>query len=313
MLNTKMAGSAHAYVRGNTRQFYEWLATADQSRISAGAADLARGDCHIGNLGPVADKHGEVDILIRDFDQTAIGNPAHDLIRLGLSLAMAARGSDLPGVTTARMLEQMTLGYEKALAGKGGGPRGRRPECVQVVMRKAVARSWTSLAYERTEDTAPTIPLGKHFWPLNAKGSALEVERIFSAEDTRRLVTSLKSRKDGARVKVLDAAYWVKGCSSLGRLRIAVLVGVGRHSRKNGGLCLIDIKEAVKPAAPRHANVAMFRATMPRAWPRARGILAGASASACWLRGFSTAACSCASCCRRTSSSTSSKSAKRKR
>jgi uncharacterized protein (DUF2252 family) len=267
--NSKMAASAHAYVRGNTLKFYEWLATADTSKIPQGPPIWICGDCHVGNLGPVADKHGKVDILIRDFDQTAIGEPAHDLIRLGLSLAMAARGSDLPGVTTARMLEQMTLGYEKSLAGKGGGPRGRRPECVQVVMRKAIARSWANLAKERIEDTAPTIPLGKHFWPLNPKERA-EVERIFSAEDARRLVTSLKGRKNGARVKVLDAAYWVKGCSSLGRLRVAVLVGVGRHSRKNGGLCLIDIKEAVKPAAPRHANAAMPRDNAARVVQGAR-------------------------------------------
>jgi uncharacterized protein (DUF2252 family) len=37
------------------------------------------------------------------------------LIRFGLSLAMAAHGSDLPGVTTARMLEQMMEGYHAPL------------------------------------------------------------------------------------------------------------------------------------------------------------------------------------------------------
>ena len=37
------------------------------------------------------------------------------LIRLGLSLATAARGSDLPGVTTVGMLEQMVEGYGAAL------------------------------------------------------------------------------------------------------------------------------------------------------------------------------------------------------
>ncbi len=256
--NLKMAASAHAYVRGNTLNFYQWLATADQSKIPQGPPIWICGDCHVGNLGPVADKDGKTDILIRDFDQTAIGNPAHDLIRLGLSLAMAARGSDLPGVTTARMLEQIMLGYENSLADGCRGPRGRRPKCVQVVMRKAIARNWEHLAKERIEDTAPTIPLGKHFWPLNSKERA-EVERIFATEEARRLVTSLRSRKNGARVKVLDAAYWVKGCSSLGRLRLAVLVGVGRHSGKNGGRCLIDIKEAIKPAAPRHADAAMPR------------------------------------------------------
>lgn len=68
----------------------------------------------MGNLGPLANADGQVEIQIRDLDQAVIGNPAHDLIRLGLSLATAARGSDLPGVTTARMIEQMVEGYENA-------------------------------------------------------------------------------------------------------------------------------------------------------------------------------------------------------
>jgi uncharacterized protein (DUF2252 family) len=267
--NLKMAASAHAYMRGNTLKFYEWLATADTSKIPQGPPIWICGDCHVGNLGPLADKDGKIDVQIRDFDQTVIGNPAHDLIRLGLSLAMAARGSDLPGVITARMLEEIMLGYEKSLADKCRRPRGRRPKCVQVVMRKAVARSWEHLAKEHIENTTPTIPLGKDLWPLNAKERA-EVERIFTTEEARRLVTLLQCRKNGARVKVLDAAYWVKGCSSLGRLRLAVLLGVGRHSRKNGGLCLIDIKEAIKAAAPRYTDAAMPRDNAMRVTQGAR-------------------------------------------
>jgi uncharacterized protein (DUF2252 family) len=172
------------------------------------------------------------------------------------------------------MLQEIILGYEKSLADGCPRPRGRRPKCVQVVMRKAIARSWEHLAKERIEDTAPTIPLGKHFWPLSAKERA-EVERIFSTEEARRLVTSLQCRKNGARVKVLDAAYWVKGCSSLGRLRLAVLLGVGRHSRKNGGLCLIDIKEAIKAAAPRHADAAVPRDNAKRVTQGARHLSPG--------------------------------------
>jgi uncharacterized protein (DUF2252 family) len=49
------------------------------------------GDCHLGNLGPVAAAKGRVKIAIRDLDQTVIGNPAHDLIRLGLSLTSVQR------------------------------------------------------------------------------------------------------------------------------------------------------------------------------------------------------------------------------
>jgi uncharacterized protein (DUF2252 family) len=95
--NLKMAESAHRYVRGSTIKFYERLDGAS-AKIPAGPAVWICGDCHIGNLGPLADAKGRVAIQIRDLDQTVIGNPVHDLIRLGLSLASAARGSDLPGV-----------------------------------------------------------------------------------------------------------------------------------------------------------------------------------------------------------------------
>jgi uncharacterized protein (DUF2252 family) len=67
----------------------------------------------------------------------------------------------------------------------------------------------------------------------------------------RLLVTALRSREDDARVEVLDAAYWRKGCSSLGRLRFAVSLGVGKSQTKEGEVCLMDIKEAVQAAAPR--------------------------------------------------------------
>src|ERR1700761_2034781 len=104
--NLKMARSAHAYVRGNTLKFYEWLESADRVSLPDGPPVWICGDCHVGNLGPVANAKGRIAIQIRDLDQTVIGNPAHDLIRLGLSLASAARGSNLPGVTTAHMIEQ---------------------------------------------------------------------------------------------------------------------------------------------------------------------------------------------------------------
>ena len=134
--NLKMAGSAHAYIRGNTLKFYEWLAASDSSKVPQGPPIWICGDCHVGNLGPIADTDGQIDIEIRDLDQTVIGNPAHDLIRLGLSLATAARGSDLPGVTTAKMLEQMVEGYEEALVNKDPDLRSQRPECVRIVMRQ---------------------------------------------------------------------------------------------------------------------------------------------------------------------------------
>jgi uncharacterized protein (DUF2252 family) len=265
----KMARSAHAYVRGNTRRFYLWLNEGGARGIPKGPAVWICGDCHVGNLGPVANADGQIDIQIRDLDQTVIGNPAHDLIRLGLSLSTAARGSDLPGVTTAKMLEQMMMGYQQALSRRSRRAHviAPKPESVRVVMRQALRRTWKHLAKERIEDVTPTIPLGERFWPLS-KLERKEIKGLFQEPEVRRLVTSLKSRKDKARIEVLDAAYWMKGCSSLGRLRYAVLLGVGNASG-NDDFCLIDIKEAIPAAAPRAA-----RSHMPR--DNARRVVEGA-------------------------------------
>jgi uncharacterized protein (DUF2252 family) len=52
-----------------------------------------------------------------------------------------------------------------------------------------------------------------------------------------------------SKIRVFDAAYWVKGCSSLGRLRYSVLLGIGKS--KDRAYCLIDLKEAAAAAAPR--------------------------------------------------------------
>jgi uncharacterized protein (DUF2252 family) len=255
----KMARSIQAYVRGNTGRFYEWLASAGRSRPQ-GPPIWICGDCHLGNLGPVADADGKVRIEMRDFDQSVIGNPADDLIRLGLSLAVAARGSELPGVTTAKMMEQMIEGYRRALA-PGADRRdheGKWPEVVRVVMRQAVDRSWKALAKERLDGVEPEIPLGKRFWRLSQR-ERRAIGELFASEPMRRLATSLGSRRDGAEIELLDAAYWVKGCSSLGRLRYAALVGVGGQHRDERGLCLMDIKEAIQPLAPRAAHAGMPR------------------------------------------------------
>jgi uncharacterized protein (DUF2252 family) len=266
--NLKMARSAHAYVRGSTAKFYEWL-DASEGRLPAGPSIWICGDCHLGNLGPLADARGGVAIQIRDLDQTVIGNPAHDLVRLGLSLASAARGSDLPGVTTARILEGLVEGYEAALAEDFEGDIVH-PPVIEAVLQRAVRRKWKHLAEERLDDTSPTIPLGKHFWSPSA-AERRELEALFAEDQVRELITLLKGRRKRDRLEILDAAYWVKGCSSLGNLRYAALVGLVGKKEGLRDVCLIDIKEAAKAAAPRDP-----KAEMPR--DNAERIVAGARA-----------------------------------
>jgi uncharacterized protein (DUF2252 family) len=271
--NTKMARSAHAYVRGNTVKFYEWLETAAGKSLPEGPPIWICGDCHVGNLGPVANLAGQVNIQIRDLDQTVIGNPVHDLIRLGLSLATAARSSDLPGVTTARMIEEMMTGYSSALQ---DGHRNRRPvkevKAVHRVMEEALKRRWRNLAEERIENVRPSIPRGDKFWEVTARESK-ELQTLFGTAEVRQLVTAMRRRDDNAKIKILDAAYWVKGCSSLGRLRYAVLVGIAKKRPAHGEICLLDIKEATSAAAPRAAKVPMPRDNAER-------VVAGAKALA---------------------------------
>ena len=268
--NAKMARSAHAYMRGNTVKFYEWLATSAGQALPQGPSIWICGDCHVGNLGPVASLEGRVDIQIRDLDQTVIGNPAHDLIRLALSLATAARGSNLPGITTARMVEEMVTGYRAALNGRGADKTLREQAApVHRVMQEALKRRWRNLAEERIEDVRPTIPRGQKFWEVS-KAERKALDELVNSQGARTLVTALRSRNDNARIDVLDTAYWVKGCSSLGRLRYAVLVGVDHKKRRHGEICFLDIKEATTAAAPRAPDAQMPRDNAQRVVEGAR-------------------------------------------
>jgi len=237
-------------------QFYEWLVAEHGTVVPSGPPVWICGDCHLGNLGPIADVKGRVEIAIRDLDQTVIGNPAHDLIRLGLSLAMAVRGSDLPGVTTALALEQIIEGYSSALAADRFEDFGKIPKPIRQILKQAYKREWRHLAEERIENVKPSIPLGEKFWKL-AAAEQRAIRDLFDDPEVRRMVTSLKSRKDDAKIHVVDAAYWMKGCSSLGRLRYAILVRVGKKHASD--LSIIDIKQATKVAAPQTPNAGMPR------------------------------------------------------
>ena len=251
---SKMARSPHAYVRGNTVRYYEWLERVESGALPEGPEIWICGDCHLGNLGPIGSASGKILIQIRDLDQTVIGNPAHDLIRLSLSLASAARGSDLPGLTTVKMLERIMSDYHGAFAPDFDENRDiEEPEPVRRVAKKAATASWKSLAAEDLEGTNPTLPIGKCFWPLSRQEKR-DIERLVANKEMRRLATRLRSRDDNEEVKLVDAAYWVKGCSSLGRSRYAVLLHVDGNEED---YCLVDLKEAVQAAAPHAARAKM--------------------------------------------------------
>ncbi len=83
------------------------METTGAKQLPEGPAVWICGDCHVGNLGPLADKKGRVAVQIGDLDQTVIGNPTAARLR-GTRVGPA-------GVTTALILEQLLAGYEAVL------------------------------------------------------------------------------------------------------------------------------------------------------------------------------------------------------
>ena len=145
----------------------------------------------------------------------------------------------------------MIEGYQEALGNTSDHYKDfdNIPEPVRLILKQAYKREWRHLAEERIKNVKPSIPLGDCFWkPSSAESKAIKL--LFETKEVRKMVTSLSERADDAKVQVVDAAYWMKGCSSLGRLRYAVLLRVGKKHGKHSDLCIIDIKEATTAAAP---------------------------------------------------------------
>jgi len=184
----KMPRDAHAYVRGSTERFYAWLADTQGRNIPQGPTVWICGDAHVGNLGPTARRDEHITVELRDLDQTVIGNPAHDLIRLTLSLAMSVRSSNLPGIVTARLVEELMSGYLDAFAHPENSPSVTESAAVSFVVREAIRRKWRKL-HRESLGKKPRFPLGERFLPL-VQEERKAVDSFLIRERIRQLVTS---------------------------------------------------------------------------------------------------------------------------
>jgi uncharacterized protein (DUF2252 family) len=146
--------------------------------------------------------------------------------------------------------------------------RDHRPKLIQSLLVQSTRRRWQHLAEERLDTVEPKIPLGPRFWALTQQEHK-ELARLVESEEIRPTLASLKGRDKDASVALIDAAYWRKGCSSLGRLRYAALLRISEDGESR--TCLIDIKEEVTAAAPRAKG-----AKMPK--DNAERVVAGARA-----------------------------------
>ncbi|MFT2536574.1 DUF2252 family protein, partial [Escherichia coli] len=71
------------------------------------------------------------------------------------------------------------------------------------------------------------------FWALDARERAA-LGALFEEPAVRRLVLALNDREEDAAIRLTDAAYWMKGCSSLGFLRYAALVRIDERDGRRG-------------------------------------------------------------------------------
>ena len=253
-------------VSGNS---HDWLKNSRPGELPEGPPVWICGDCHIGNLGPLADAKGHVLIQIRDLDQTVIGNPAHDLIRLGLSLASAARGSDLPGVTTARILEELVAGYLAALTAdfETDKDKSHLPKSIRMLLEQSTRRRWRHLAEERLNSVKPTIPQGRRFWTLRP-AERMALSQMFAKRPVRPTLISPGARAKDDPIELLDAAYWMKWMQfawAVPSLRAARYRGIGRG--KGSSLCLAGrwARKGYR-CGPQGVQAWKYRGIMPSEW-----------------------------------------------
>jgi uncharacterized protein (DUF2252 family) len=104
---------------------------------------------------------------------------------------------------------------------------------VRIVLNQVLKRKWRHPALERIKDVSPTIPIRTSFWSLSGPEKG-EINKRFGTEGVQKLITDLHGRHENDEVRVREAAYRVKGCSSLGRHHFAVLLEIQRHHHREG-------------------------------------------------------------------------------
>ena len=109
---------------------------------------------------------------------------------------------------------------------------------------------------ERVKGSTAQVPLGRRFWAVS-KPEREAVIALVDSPEIQTFISQLAHRNDGDPVEFLDVAYWMKGCSSLGRLRYEALLDVGRNVERGRDFCLLDIKKAVKAVAPTYSGFGM--------------------------------------------------------
>jgi hypothetical protein len=98
-----------------------------------------------------------------------------------------------------------------------------QPAPVKKIPKQAVHASWKTFAGNPDKAGCPGHSSRQTTLASDARRRAVN-RGYFGDEEMRGLPTILRSRDDDADVRLLDGAYWLKGCSSPRRVRYAVLL-----------------------------------------------------------------------------------------
>ena len=127
------------------------------------------------------------------------------------------------------MLEKMIEGYEQAF-GEESEARDFQKRAAEVnpnrdaALVESIVETSGRGAHRRyqTDNSPGKALLASARKMKSAKSRNCLNEKTYGGSQLRSVHATTK-----APIKVLDAAYWMKGCSSLGRLRYAVVLGIG--------------------------------------------------------------------------------------
>ena len=160
----KMARSAHAYVRGTTVQFYDWLEASYRGKLPEGPPVWICGDCHAGNLGPVAALDGA-----SRFRSATSTRPSSAIPRTTSSAWLVARHR-LPRLRSAGRHDRAH--FRAGGRGLSGGAAARRrrdrgPARIDTACHEAIGRTVVEALPRSGSESQADYSARHQFWALS--------------------------------------------------------------------------------------------------------------------------------------------------
>lgn len=246
----KVAAGTHAFIRASAGFFYAEVERLGPGAVPAGPEIWICGDCHAENIGAISGEGAAPAIEMNDFDETVIGAPALDVLRMALALAAVGRTAGFTAGEVRELVDAMLEGYGQALsAGREKLPVP--PRRYRRLLHRAGAQTHRALLDRRVpaKGGKRRFAMGDRYWPL-AAGEKRAVGRLVDDERVIALVAAISAREIDDRAEMIDAAFRVAGTGSLGCFRAAALVR-GGEGEGDAALHLLDVKEAMASHAPR--------------------------------------------------------------